>query len=138
MTEVTLVELVTELDRAKRDELEAKAKRIILELKVIEMTGFAKAEGSESFEDQQNGFYTKIGIKQPVTRNVSADGWLKVRRDLPNRSPWKKIMRPKFELDAKIAKQCRENDPDAWAKISACVTTKNGKPSVEIKSLTKS
>lgn len=137
MTETTdLVLLAAALSNAKQAETEAKAARIAAEDALVAATGFAKTEGQESYDDDNEHGRCKLVCKQPITTKVDDDAWVALRRTLPPKHPARSIFKASYSLDLKKARKLQEADKAAWATVSDVITRKPGKISVELKELT--
>lgn len=130
-----LVALAATLSKAKADESIAKTARIEAEEALIRATGFDKSEGQESFEQQNDGGYAKIVLKQPIMTKVDGDDWVKLRRTLGKAHPARGIFQAKYSLKTKEARALQTDHPGLWADISSVITRKPGKISVEIKEI---
>lgn len=124
--ELTVEQLAQQLIAAKASENAANKIRVELEQQLIARLG-QREEGSQTHE-LDNGFKVTITGKM----SYSADMALlqQICATLPDdRRP----IKTKIELDTTGAKYLRANDADTWSKLSAAITVKPAKPSVEIK-----
>lgn len=128
-----LVALAATLADAKRREGEAKTDRVAAEVAIIAATGFKKAEGQESYDGSNTTGTCKLVLKQPVSTNVDSEAWVALRRTLDAKHPARAVFTAKYAVDAKKAKALQEANKKAWADVSAVVTRKPGKVSVELK-----
>lgn len=130
-----LVALAAELSAAKRAEKEAEAARIAVEERIIKATGFAKAKGQETFDEEGPNGHVKLTLKQPLNVKVDGEAWRKLRRTLDPKHPARDIFVAKYELKGKAATALQKEQPQAWAQVCSVVTTTPGKVSVEVKTL---
>lgn len=133
--ERNLVALAARLSQAQQREAEAKRERLEAEEALIAATDFDRSEGQQSFAVQSADGRCTFTLKQPVNTNVDSDGWLKLRRTLPQDHPGRLIFRAKYDLDMKAARALQESDPKAWADVSSVVSRSPGKVQVDLKSV---
>ncbi len=130
-----LVELAAALAAAKSDESAAKNRRIEAEEAIIQVTGFDKAEGQESYEEDNDSGSCKLTLKQPIRTTVDSDAWLKLRRTLDKNHPARGVFKAKYDLRTKEARELQNTDKPAWVAVADVISRKPGKVSVEIKSV---
>ncbi len=109
----------------KRQEDMAKENRITAELKLIELIGFNKLEGSQTTKTVDH----KISLTAKLDRKLDQSAYLAIESQLPEN------MRPvktKLELDLKGIKWMEENAPDQYALVAPCITTKPAKAAVKV------
>lgn len=135
-SEDSLVVLAARLSEAKREEENAKAKRILAEQAVIDSLDFDKREGSKLFEQKDSRGSVKLTLKQPINTSVDAGAWLSIRRKLAKDHPGRDIFIPKFSLDTKKARIFQKNCPEEWREVSGAIRRSPGKISVAISTLT--
>ncbi len=130
-----LVLLANKLAQAKRDENVAKAKRIEAEIAIVSLLEFKKPEGQESYESTTlGGSSCRVTLKQGVNSIFDGKQWPKLRITLNQEA--RKAIKTDYKLDTAAARLVQEKDPSSWAAISALVTRKPAKVSVDIKLLT--
>ena len=130
---VSLVKLALDLARAKRDETDAKDRRVAAEAAIVAATGFDKAEGSQTYDRDDEHGTCKLVLKQPITASVDAETWEKTRRTLDPKHPARDIFVRSYKLDTKKARALQDSNPEAWAVASEAITRKPGKIGVDIK-----
>lgn len=130
-----IVPLVTALADAKRAENDAKVARIAAEEALIDALKFEKPEGIETYTLNEGRTMARVTLTRPVTRSVDADEWAGVLETLSEdeEDAVGELMRIKYELNLKTARNLEENYPHLWRKCAAAVTSKPGKISVEIR-----
>ena len=133
--ERSLVELAADLMEAKAAEDKAKRKRLDVEAAIVARTGFAKAEGSETFTEENEHGSCKVTLEQPINRSVDSDAWSCLRKKLPKSHPAHGIFREKFELATKEARFLQQSDPLAFGEVAHVITSKPGKVSVDVKNV---
>ena len=134
-TERSLVELAADLMEAKAAEDKAKRKRLDVEAAIVSRTGFAKAEGSQTYSEENEHGSCKVVLEQPINRGVDSGAWFELRKRLPKSHPAHGIFREKFELATKEARLLQEQDPAAFAEVSHVITSKPGKVSIDVKNV---
>lgn len=127
LTNPGLLDLTVKLDRAKRAEKEAEARRIAVEEEIIEHLGFQ--DGRETFEGADDRGSCKVTLERPLYHKVDAKVWEKVRKKLPV-ALRKTLMRTKYELALKEAKRLATEDKALWLVAAEAVTSTPGKVSV--------
>lgn len=132
----SLVALAAKLSDAKRRESKASKDRIEAEKAIIRATGFVKPEGQQKYEHEDDAGACQLVLKQPIGTSVDSIAWPKLRRTLDTKHPGRKVIVAKYSLDTKAARKLMEDDKAAWADVSAVITRKPGKVSVELKKLT--
>lgn len=132
---MTAFRLARALNAAKHDEDRAKRVRIEAEEALIAALRFeCQGEGSETYKLIGTSGTATVTLKQPVNRSVDGEVWLTIRKSLASTLA-DGLMRTKFELNLKPARELQDSDPATWAKVAECVTAKPGKVGVEIKSI---
>lgn len=111
----------------KRAEDAAKAGRLQVEIEIIELAKFNKLEGSETIKT--NGHEFKISLTAKLDRKLDESAYLNIEEHLP---PDMRPVRTKLELDVKGLKWLEEHEPDYYAIVAPCVTTKPAKTAVKI------
>lgn len=131
----SVVLLVANLVHFKKQEEDAKAARIAAEEALIAAVGFRKPEGQESYEFEDGSGHCKFTLKQPINRSVDEKKWPEIFALLSgeDQAAVESVMRTKYELAAGEARELEKNRPNLWRRIAACVSSKPGKVSVEIK-----
>jgi hypothetical protein len=110
---------------AKSREEEAKEARLAVEQQMIDYTEFNKIEGTETIK---SGDY-RVKLTAKLTRKLDEDAYMAVMPSIPeNMRP----VRYKPELIEKGVKWLMSNEPDTWALIAPCITTKPAKVAVEV------
>lgn len=125
-TDVSIERLVLDLVDAKAEENKANKRRVEIEEKIIAFLG-KREEGSQTHQ-------LANGVKVTITGKLSYKADMSMLVQLASALP--ENMRPiKIEpkLDETGCKYLRNNEPEAWAKIAAAITTKEAKASVEVK-----
>lgn len=122
--------LAAKLDAARAEMSAAKERVFALEQELVEVTGFAKLDGSETFEDPEDG--TKVVLKQPLYHYVDEAAWRAIEVDAPP------IVRDCIRWKADVAKvamrRLEKENADMWSYLAAeCITTRPGKVQVEVK-----
>ena len=125
MTEPTeLDKLALDLERMKEKEAEAKLDRIGAEEALLKAVT-PKDEGSVTFKEN---FY-KVTVKSPVNRTIDTDAYLEMEWKLP---PKKNPIVKKLSIDIKKYRTLEEHEPDMFALLSKCITSKPGKIQVSV------
>jgi hypothetical protein len=129
-----LFELARSLSEAKRDEAEAKKKRISVEEEIAKATGFSKPSGSQSYAVSGEFGAAKLTLKQPVTMAVVQDEIAEVKKKI-GAAAFKKAFRTKIDVNAKGIAELENSNRDLWLIAMEAITKTPGKVSVELKSL---
>lgn len=105
----------------------AKENRVAVELKLIELMGFNKLEGSQTTKTEDGNY--KISFTAKLDRKLDQEAYLAIEPQLPEN------MRPvktKIELDLKGIKWMEENAQEFAALVLPCITTKPAKTAVKV------
>ena len=111
----------------KHAEDRAKENRLQSELKLIELFGFNKLEGSQTIKTDDGNY--KISFTAKLDRKLDEDAYRAIEHNLPDNM---RPVRVKLELDTKGIKWMEENAPDAYALVAPCITTKPAKTAVKV------
>lgn len=114
---------------AKRAEDAAKAERVSAENLIIDLLGFSKDEGSQTFKTDDGW---KAVLTAKLDRKLDEEKWLEVENQFPV------DMRPikiKRELDTKGVNWLKNNAPTLYSILSSCMTIKPAKTGVKIERL---
>lgn len=119
--------------------LELQKKQIAAEISslyddLIACYKFEKAEGQETFDIANKFGKLKVVLKRDVSTRIDAATWERVRKLIPKKVA-DSIVRVKYELAAKEAREFQERDADGWAKISPAIVRTPKDVDIEIKSL---
>ena len=125
---------VTELDLAcqavrehQAQEKAARAARIAAEKVVIELIGL-KEEGSQSAKTA----YFKATTTGKLSRTLDEAAFMAMREQIPdNIAP----VTYHAKLDLKKLRALEQANPDAYALMAKCITTKPAKPAVKVEML---
>ena len=134
MTEPATTYQPTDLDmlgqhwrEAKASEDAARAERVMIEQKLIDLIG-CKEEGTQSAKTD----WFKISTTGKLTRSLDAAAFDAVRKHVPDEiSPVD--YQPK--LDLKKLRALEAANPDVYAIVASCITTKPAKPAVRVELL---
>ena len=118
--------LAVEWAAAKEREDEAKAQRIAVEEKILQLHP-AKPEGSETFATPGGA---KVTLTGKVTYKVDIDKLTALTGSWPDDV---RPVRTKVEADETRLKAIRAESPKLWAQIAPAVETKPAKTGVSIK-----
>jgi hypothetical protein len=111
--------------RAKKDEADANKRRIAVELEMLALIEL-KPEGATTTEA---GMF-KVTAETKLTRSIDWEKYDGIREQIPER------LRPvkfKRELDATGCKYLENNEPQIYALIAPCITTKPAKTAITVK-----
>ena len=111
--------------RAKKEESDATKRRVAIEAQMLAHIA-TKAEGAVTVEA---GMF-KVTAETKLTRSIDWEAYDKVREQIPER------LRPvkfKRELDATGCKYLENNEPQIYALLAPCITTKPAKVGITVK-----
>ena len=109
----------------KLAESEANEGRVEIEKQIIQLTGFAKLEGSQTIKNEDY----KISLTAKLDRKLDVIAYQAIQEQLPE------DMRPvktKTDLDMTGLKWMEKNAPELAKLVSNCVTTKPAKTAVKV------
>lgn len=134
----TLLSLAVDLAdlQAKRGDIDSKIAEI--EADVIKITGFAKPEGQQSFDEDDGSSTCKFTLKQNVNRSLDVDIWSEeVSPKLPAKIRRAVVMNKPTLVMAGInaLRDGTDEQKATYALIAKAVTTKPGKVSVKLDAL---
>lgn len=111
--------------RAKKEEADANKRRVAIEAQMLAHID-TKPEGAVTVEA---GMF-KVTAETKLSRSIDWDAYDKVREQIPER------LRPvkfKRELDVTGCKYLENNEPQIYALLAPCITTKAAKTAVTVK-----
>ena len=115
--------LAFELGKAKDAEAAAKAKRIEIEVALIELAGI-KEEGSTT----TNGNFFKVTTTGKLTRKLDEKTWRSIAGQFNGTAP----VRTKVELDTRALKKLAVDNPELFQLALSAIVTKPAKGAVKI------
>lgn len=120
--------LIADLANAKQQEKEASQTRKELEEEIAEEIGKQEALPERGQHSTQVGAY-KVTIKNSINYKADVDAIKKTCAEVGFEYP---PVKTKEELDTKGYEWLRENHPELFKQVSAHVTAKPSKPSVQV------
>lgn len=134
-TDREVIGIVASLARAKAKEDAAKADRIRIEEDLLAAVGFDLTRGSKTYAFVDGDASCKVVLGQPITVSIDQEALENLFESLSPKHPGRLIFRKKWELDGKESTSLLATDPTSYRAVAGVISSKPGKPSVEIKAL---
>jgi len=116
----------------KKAETSANKKRVEVEKQLIEIYGLDFEKKSKTFTEEELGF--KLTIGKTDKANLDQDRYKITRQAIPaNLRPEEEILI--YKLIPKGMDYLQKNHLEIYQKISGCIETKPGKPSVKVEKI---
>ena len=120
----TLHDLAAEYAAAKEAEAQWVTRRRELAAAIQAATGH-DSEGQKTYDAE--GW--KVAVRAPLIRSMDWDQWEAVKERIPE-PLWPVVYRP--TVDPKGVEWIARNDPQTWAVLAPCLTTKPGAVQVTV------